>query len=252
MRHIESRFWLLAAALLGATVSAASLAGGNERDRLREIIQQQCVPHWLHDQDPAPCLSVTLDAGSDFARGSAVLPDRKGGAHFLLIPLESVSGIESSALWAPGALNYFQAAWAARFALTKIVGREVPRNAVGLAVNSRSVRSQDQLHIHLECLRQRVHEALAASAESLGSNWASIDIVGGHYQALRVMGADLGETNPFKLLAERLPGPRETMGAYTLVVAGMDFKEGPGFAVLASQSSPGGELLLDSSCALVP
>jgi hypothetical protein len=32
-------------------------ARGSERDRLREIAQNQCVPHWLRDKDPAPCIS---------------------------------------------------------------------------------------------------------------------------------------------------------------------------------------------------
>ena len=33
--------------------------------------------------------------------------------------------------------------------------------------------------------------------------------------------------------------------------AGMDFKDGPGFAVLAGKGVPSGELLLDSTCAVV-
>ncbi len=40
------------------------------------------------------------------------------------------------------------------------------------------------------------------------------------------------------------------MAEFTLLVAGMEFKEGPGFALLAGSSVPGAELLLDSSCAV--
>jgi hypothetical protein len=40
------------------------------------------------------------------------------------------------------------------------------------------------------------------------------------------------------------------MGQFTLLVAGMQFKEGPGFVVLAGNAVPGAELLLDSTCAV--
>ena len=44
----------------------------------------------------------------------ALLADRKGGAHFLLIPIRSISDIESPELEEPGAPNHFAAAWQAR------------------------------------------------------------------------------------------------------------------------------------------
>jgi CDP-diacylglycerol pyrophosphatase len=70
------------------------------------------------------------------------------------------------------------------------------------------------------------------------------------YQALRIMGAELGAQNPFALLAEGLPGARDAMGNYTLLVAGVDFTDGPGFVLLAGFAVPGAERLLDASCAL--
>ena len=39
---------------------------------------------------------------------------------------------------------------------------DVPRNAVGLAVNTAHSRSQNQFHIHIECLRQDVYDSLRA------------------------------------------------------------------------------------------
>jgi CDP-diacylglycerol pyrophosphatase len=81
---------------------------------------------------------------------------------------------------------------------------------------------------------------------------------------MRIMGGDLGKSNPFELLARRLPTAAQAMGAYTLVVAGMQFAAGPGFIVLAGRTAPSGpsslasdpawarpgETLLDGSCAL--
>jgi hypothetical protein len=64
---------------------------------------------------------------------------------------------------------------------------------------------------------------------------------------LRVMGTDLQNTNPFALVA-RMPAAQEDMGAYTLLVAGMQFRDGPGFVVLTGRNTPGAELFLDSTC----
>jgi hypothetical protein len=64
------------------------------------------------------------------------------------------------------------------------------------------------------------------------------------------MGETPGAANPLELLADRLPGARESMEHYTLLLAGMDFRQGPGFVLLAGRSLPGSELLLDSGCAL--
>jgi CDP-diacylglycerol pyrophosphatase len=253
LERIGAALGCLGALLIAtAAVKAAEPAGGTYRDRLREITHRQCVPHWLEAKDPYPCVSVTLTSHEPSLRGFCVLPDRKGGAHLLLIPLEPVSGIESSDAWEEQRPNYFQYAWEARGAVSKLAGREVPRQAIGLAINSMYTRSQDQLHIHIECLGVAVHEQLVANADRIGKEWSALVIRGTLYHALRVMGTDLGDSNPFALLAQRVPGAKESMGAYTLLVAGMSFKEGPGFALLAAKFAPGSELLLDSTCSLAP
>jgi CDP-diacylglycerol pyrophosphatase len=240
---------LLALAAAGTLVGTKMLHG-TSRDRLRLIVQQQCVADWLEHRNPAPCLSVTLPGNDPGGPGYAVLQDRKGGAHFLLIPTRPVRGIESPEVRAPGALNYFEAAWGARAALAEEVGHPVPAQAVAMAVNQRRARSQDQLHIHISCLRPSVHAALQASATRIGPAWAPLEIGGRRYQAMRVTGTDLAAANPFALLAEHLPGAADAMGDFTLLVAGMRFREGPGFALLAGRAVPGAELLLDSSCAV--
>jgi CDP-diacylglycerol pyrophosphatase len=61
-------------------------------------------------------------------------------------------------------------------------------------------------------------------------------------------GRELGARNPFEILADRLPGAKDSMGEFTLLVAGVEFKQGPGFVLLAGNAVPGAELLLDSSC----
>jgi CDP-diacylglycerol pyrophosphatase len=235
---------------IGALVlwAASAVAQDSERDRLRFIVQQQCLPHWLQVHDPAPCISVATAGGGSSPAGFAVLADRKGGAHFLLIPTQTISGIESPGVRSSAALNYFDAAWQARDVLATAVGHTVPREAVGMAVNQLRARSQDQLHIHISCLRQSVYDALQAGAERIGPTWSAFSIAGWHYQALRIMGQQLAPANPFELLADRLPGARQAMEQFTVLVAGMRFKEGSGFVVLAGSAVPGAELLLDSGC----
>ena len=43
-----------------------------------------------------------------------------------------------------------------------------------------------------------------------------------------------------------------SMEEYTMLLSGMDFKEGAGFLLVAGSEVPGAELLLDAGCGLVP
>lgn len=237
-------FWLGAAlALLAAPASA-------NRNALREIVQDQCAAHWLQRHSAAPCERVHLVDSAHFRDGFAVLADRKGGAHFLLIPTRTLAGMESPELFQPGTPNYFEAAWAARDLVAAVVGHGIARAAVAMALNPRHARTQDQFHIHIECIRKDVARELQKAAAAIGAAWSTVAIGAGSYAALRIMGEDLDGSDPITLLAAKLPAAKAAMGDYTLVVAGMDFKEGPGFVALAG-TGPAGELLLDSTCAIV-
>ena len=218
------------------------------RDALRQIVQNQCVVNWTQRQDPAPCERVVLvDSRTD--SGYAVLADRKGGAHYLLIPVPTMAGIDGSDLLDPDTPNYFAEAWRARDLLGTFVGHEVPRTAIGLAVNKVQARTQNQFHIHIECLRREVAEQLRAAANRVTEVWSPVTVGGSPYEALRVSGPALDAANPFDLLANLKPEVRNHLGDYTVVVAGMQYAAGPGFVVLAGTGQTG-ELLLDSSCAV--
>ena len=241
----------LAGTLAGIISLSAALAApaSANRNALREIVQNQCAAHWLQQHSAAPCERIVLPDSAHLRDGFAVLADRKGGAHFLLIPTQTLAGMESPELFEPGTPNYFAAAWAARDLVAAAVGHGIPRAAVGMALNPRHARSQDQFHIHIECIRKDVAKALQQAAPAIGDSWSPVALGAWSYEALRIMGEDLARSDPITLLADRLPAARAAMGDYTLVVAGMDFMEGPGFMVLAS-TGPAGELLLDSTCAI--
>lgn len=218
-------------------------------DALRRIVQEQCVINWSQHHDPAPCERVFLPDSKTDSSGYAVMADRKGGAHYLLIPTQTMAGTESSELLDPDTPNYFAEAWHARDLIRTFVGHEVPRTAIGLAVNTAHSRTQNQFHIHIECLRQDVADSLRRAAEGATDVWAPMQVADWSYQAMRIMGDGLDGTNPFELIAKLKPDVRHHMGDFTLVVAGMQFKSGPGF-ILLTGTGPTGELLLDSSCAL--
>lgn len=243
-------FVVVVALTLTLALAALALHWHAQRDRLRHVVQEQCVPGWLAAHHPAPCSSVTLLGSGADAPGYAVLHDRKGGAHFLLIPTRTIAGIESPEARRSDAPNYFDEAWKAREVLEAVAGVPLPRTAVGLAVNQSRARSQDQLHIHMSCLGMSVVEALRQESARIGSRWTRLDLSGHSYRALRVMGEQLAPANPIRLLADGIPGAPEQLADYTLLVAGEAFAEGPGFVLLAGRGVPGAELLLDPRCAV--
>ena len=159
--------------------------------------------------------------------GYAVLKDLVGRTQVLLIPTARVRGIESPRLLADGAPNYWQAAWNARRFFEHQAGGAVAREDIGMAINSTYGRSQEQLHIHIDCLRDGVKAALAAHEDAIGQDWSAFPqvLAGERYMARRVDGPELGDRNPFKLLA-RDPAARADMGAWTLAVIGARFEDG--------------------------
>jgi CDP-diacylglycerol pyrophosphatase len=239
-----------AAGMLAATLLATPACGANP-DALWQIVQEQCLVHWAQQHDPAPCERVELSDPAREDSGYALLADRKGGAHFLLIPTRRITGIESVDLALPATPNYLSAAWRARVRLEAAMGHPLPRSAVGLAVNPMHARTQNQLHIHIECLRPYVLQTLAGMAGQLPGAWRSVRIGAYNLEARGIAGETLDGVNPFRLLNEHIVEEHGVMGEYTLVIAGTQSASGPGFIVLTSRSMAG-ELLLDSTCAAAP
>ena len=220
-------------------------------DALWQIVNGQCAPNQQANHDPAPCLSV------DLAAGYAVLKDLNGATQVLVIPTAPVTGIESPALLDPASPNYFEDAWKARAEVEKLAHRAIPREDIALAVNSIYARSQEQLHIHVDCIRPEVRDALGAALERIGPKWARLDVaLSGHrYRAMRIDGEDLDGHDPFKLLAEGDLMARADMAEQTLVVVGVDFPDGaPGFVLLSDRADisthdpAAGEALMDHGC----
>ena len=103
-----------------------------------------------------------------------MLKDLVGATQFLLIPTARIDGIESPQIVAADAPNYFADAWRARSFAEQRAGRGLPRDWMSLAINSADARSQDQLHIHIDCVRADVQETLAAHADDIGSDLGAV------------------------------------------------------------------------------
>ena len=74
----------------------------------------------------------------------------------IVVPTTPISGIESPALLRENAPNYWEAAWEARRFVEEGARRQLPRDKIGMAINSAVSRSQDQLHIHVACVAPAV------------------------------------------------------------------------------------------------
>jgi CDP-diacylglycerol pyrophosphatase len=236
---VSTRARLLRVAV--ALLTAFGLAVGTpvafaDPNALWDIVNGQCVPDQRRTGEPAPCALVNLGGGEP--RGYAVLKDIVGATQFLLIPTARVAGIESPEILAADAPNYFAEAWRARSYVEQRAGRGLPRDWVSLAVNSSAARSQNQLHIHIDCVRADVRQALAARAGDIGPTWESLSVplAGQSYEAMAVDGDELDAVNPFRLLADGLAAG-DSMGAQTLVVVGSTGPDGrPGFVLLAGRA----------------
>jgi CDP-diacylglycerol pyrophosphatase len=245
--------------VLAAPVALAAFAPTShaaDSDALWKIISTQCLPNEREYGQPAPCAVVDLDDGE--AKGYVLLKDRDGDTQYLLMPTAKITGIEDPAVLAPGATNYFADAWKERHYTVDAAKTALPRNAISLAVNSTFGRSQNQLHIHIDCVRADVRDAVQRQLASIGDTWAPLaePLAGHRYRAMQVAGEDLA-VNPFTLLADGVPGAREAMGKQTLVVLGTELPGGgPGFVILDDEINlpvndrASGEELQDHLCAL--
>jgi CDP-diacylglycerol pyrophosphatase len=214
-------------------------------------VSERCVPNEKQNHEPSPCVAV------DLASGFVVLKDLVGRTQYLLLPTARVTGIESPAVLATDAPNYWADAWRERHYVEDRALHKLSRDALGLAVNSISGRTQNQLHIHIDCMRLDVTAALRDHASAIGPSWAKfpVPLVGHDYMAMRVDQPELGTVNPFVLLANGVAGARTEMGRFTLVVVGSSVQGKDGFVVLAGHADPAagdwgaGEQLQDHDCA---
>jgi CDP-diacylglycerol pyrophosphatase len=246
-----------AAGLTSVMVAAQphSVAAAN-RGELWFVVHDICLPAYRSIGVAFPCLEVNIANGLD--RGFAVLQTPSSAAHVLVVPSTRISGIESEALQSQDAPNYWQAAWDARRFVEQGARRQLPRDKIGMAINSLASRSQDQLHIHVACIAPAVADFLRRHQAEIHGDWSPLraKLAGHRFVAMKVETENLAKVEPFKLLASGLPSNMFTIGRQALAVIGATFRSGKsGFYLLANdaRASPrdtvSAEALLDDKCA---
>jgi len=232
----------------------AGAAGGvaaADRDLLWGVVKI-CVANRELTGGAFPCLEV--DTAQGLARGFAVVRAPLKQTHVVVTPTARVSGIEDTALQSPDAPNYFADAWAARKYVLDSAERPVSDRDIGLAVNSRPGRSQDQLHIHIDCLHRRYAQLVRRHDAGLSADkWTRLNFAlrGRYYWAMLINSPDLVATNIFRTAATLL---RVSPGSMEDVTVALIPRPGKGFYLLADQYTPGamgkghGEFLLDHAC----
>jgi CDP-diacylglycerol pyrophosphatase len=225
----------------------ASSAHASDPNALWKIVNGQCVPHQQELGSPLPCVSVNTSAGY------AILKDVVGKTQLLLIPTAKVTGIEDFEILAPNAPDYWENAWEATRDVEALAGKLLPREDLSLAINSPFARTQNQLHIHIDCVRAAVAEALRTHANEISDTWTPFAPGIGRtpYRIMRVPTLQQPGANPFQLLAHAQP----EMSRETLAVVGATLPGGlPGFYLLETRADPaipfsgGAEELQDHDC----
>jgi CDP-diacylglycerol pyrophosphatase len=168
-----------------------------------------------------------------------------------------VPGIESSQVFSPAASKWFEEARNARRFVSRNLGKELPSEGIGLAINSRNSRTQDQLHIHVDCLRSDVQSSLSHLQTLYSTEWSATPITlhGKHYLARLLRKSSLDGVNPFRLVADGPGRGQPNLGRMTIAVVGSKLTDGQtGFILLtghvsrSQRDSDHSESLLDHAC----
>lgn len=223
----------LAVALLLAGCTAENVVGvlSGGRDGLWRNVQQRCLaPPQSQQPRHADCASV------DRAQGLVLYKDAIGVSHYLVIPARPVTGVEDRRAWDGSGANAWAYGWAERGIVGQALGKPVPDDMLGLAVNSRTSRSQDQLHIHLDCISAAARAFVNGANGPIGTEWTSLRFDGKPVRARFIpAAAPVLSADPFALVGGRADDPGASASAVPppdrgiFLTYGQDRQGRPGF-----------------------
>ncbi|NIE54594.1 CDP-diacylglycerol diphosphatase [Pantoea sp. Ap-870] len=204
---------IIAFILLIAGLIAGAVHLHKNADALWQIVSEKCVPDMTQRGNPAPCQQVNL------AQGYVTLKDLNGPLQYLLMPIAKITGMESPILLEPTTPNLFAAAWQQRRLLAQKRGAPVDDRVLSLAINAQYGRTQNQLHIHISCLRPDVRQQLDTLAPRLNAQWQTATLLRHTWLIRTLSTAELAQQSVFIRLAEEVPHARGEMGKYGLALA---------------------------------
>jgi CDP-diacylglycerol pyrophosphatase len=236
-------------------LAGAGSAYGLSRDALWAV-GRACVAGYQLTGLSFPCLAVNIAQGE--AEGYVVVQLPFGDRDTVLMPTRRMSGIEDPFLASDKAPNYIAMAWAERGRLAQITRRALEHRDIGLAINSRQTRSQDQLHIHIACVAAPLKSFLTKITEGLPPRaWTKLPrrIWAQQYWAYPLSADDLLHGNPLRLVTELQPTISSRRDSITVAVVGLGPSTRPSFVILAAATEPergrgqsSAEKLLDHAC----
>ncbi|WP_019937928.1 CDP-diacylglycerol diphosphatase [Bordetella sp. FB-8] len=238
-------------AATGLAITAALLLGCqavvyvHNPDALWQIVSQSCVPSDAAGKGPGKCAKVSPD-------GYALLKDIRGQGQYLLIPTARVAGMESPALSQPGAPDYFLDAWENRDFVSKALDAHVPDALMSLAINSAKGRSQNQLHIHIDCMSQAMRNALSAYDDAAPGTWVDARLNNHFYRLMRVASATAKRVHPYDRVLKQAEAQGQAIGDHAIFMAtapGGFFVVDGYYQARGQNANPGSaEELQDHSC----
>nr|WP_182422331.1 CDP-diacylglycerol diphosphatase [Aureimonas sp. ME7] len=221
------------------------------------MVVSACRANFTVTSSPAPCLAVETD--KDAEGGYAVLREPGERQRTILTALADISGIEDPRLLNAPAPNFFADAWRERhWLLSKGSADDDPPDGFALGINSKFVRSQDRLHIHIACLRPDVQAALKSRVVAVNPNRfarLSFRLGGKSVLAMRIDAADTVDFNPIQVLLDELPGTGVESRRQTLIAVRETLPNGRSAIVLLTNPTQGPgsspfavERLIQSDC----
>lgn len=183
-----------------------------------------------------PCMSVNRQ--HQYVILHDINPKKKDS--YLIVPTFQVTGIEDPKAWKPPVADFWKYGWDQA---KHYVGK--PAEDTGLAINSIAGRDQNQLHIHISCVKKAVRDKLKTA--NIPATWKlqAVTLENHEYDAIKVASLD---KSPFLVLQE-LGEAKRHMGDQSLAVVGAS---GGGYYLLDSYTTKGtkgeAEELLDEKC----
>lgn len=245
MRLLSTRLGCALPLVLAFLALLPQPSWSGDPDILWKIIHNDCVPDQSDHGKPEPCALVNL------TDRFAVLKDHTGATQFLLIPTDRITGIEDPTILSTQAPNYWQAAWDARHFTSEQAGTPLSDDKIALAINSEHARSQNQLHIHIDCIRQEARETLRMLQLQQSADWTHATILAQDFDVRLLSVDDLKSKNLFKLASARLQ-PGQTMADESIVLAGAVLPDGSSglYFLVGAGGAAFGEALEDHQCVI--
>lgn len=150
------------------------------------------------------------------------------------MPSKQVQGVEDPFLLSAHAPNYWAKGWHAKRWMELAHGGPVPRDAISITLNSFWGRTQNQLHLHISCVRDDLRAFLRSLPDSIHDTWTAVPggWQGHPYEVRKVFAETLDGENLFKDVAR---DRSDNMAQQGIAAVATQFGERHGFWLMRTQ-----------------